>query len=766
MFEWLIIFVFAFDCGAPLEILHYAYVASSAPTNWSRWRDTSGGVVSSASLVDDVPFEEVGFCFQFYSASVSSVYISPNGFISLIPRPLCSGFCDSTFGSYKKRDPTSGGNFPLIGPFVENLQARGNVPGWIRYLSSDVEGVASLTVEWNQVSIVQASPPNNKVSFQAELLANGTMFFRYSGPLPLTSRPFVGLVWTTEQFLIVDSADLQPNSTLRLDPFKGAELFSSDASRATYQRSDERCSGYSDCLSCLAVTNCSWCSSIMKCFSSSLASAPSFKDNFCFGGDIYNTACSRNPSIGGYSVHVTYRDPKSFQDIRAFGNYSAASVADDIVFPDLNLAYDTIGYSNFTFPFFYNPPNPQLADMIKKFYINPNGFISMYPYYPCMGIPGVSEAGFCQKVQDYTYIIGPYLADLIPVRNTTNVTYWFTGYSLIVQWTDWSTFWNDAASKTLAQNQSLTFQTELYSNGTIAMRYFEAFHVPPSSSNYTCNASGGAGGVFFSPYNVSLPPIAAVVRQGWQDPNELAVVHWSLLQAGTEILFQPIPGCDLGCSGHGVCNSAMQHCTCTTGWTDSGCQSCASGWYGSQCSSQCQCQNGGLCTDGLTGDGRCSCNTSSFGGTFCEVNCTCAPSCPSCFNCNYPGGYCLCGRCQCNLGWTGLHCDQVVPLPPGNSSSSAATTPVGAVVISVIFVLMIVCGCVVIAVFCAVRRKRRQDNILVLERGVGGEREVVPVQRIPVQATPVQGIPLQQIPLEQLRMENLQAQVAAAGYGG
>ena len=42
-----------------------------------------------------------------------------------------------------------------------------------------------------------------------------------------------------------------------------------------------------------------------------------------------------------------------------------------------------------------------------------------------------------------------------------------------------------------------------------------------------------------------------------------------------------------------------------------------------------------------------------------------------------------------------------------------------------------------------------------VERGVTGERGVIPIQRVPIQSTPVQGIPLQQIPLTELREENL-----------
>ncbi|CUG02664.1 Hypothetical protein, putative [Bodo saltans] len=83
------------------------------------------------------------------------------------------------------------------------------------------------------------------------------------------------------------------------------------------------------------------------------------------------------------------------------------------------------------------------------------------------------------------------------------------------------------------------------------------------------------------------------------------------------------------CNNHGICDDGVSgtgSCTCfansTEGmWTGTSCDTCMSGYYGAECKGVCACvTNAGTCSDGISGDGSCTC-ASGRSGTQCE-SCT------------------------------------------------------------------------------------------------------------------------------------------------
>ncbi|XP_040886255.1 stabilin-2 isoform X2 [Toxotes jaculatrix] len=73
------------------------------------------------------------------------------------------------------------------------------------------------------------------------------------------------------------------------------------------------------------------------------------------------------------------------------------------------------------------------------------------------------------------------------------------------------------------------------------------------------------------------------------------------------------------CNNRGVCSDGLGGngtCSCQTGFAGTACEDCAPGRYGPTCSSVCSCVHG-LCNSGLEGDGRCTC-FSGYKGPNCD----------------------------------------------------------------------------------------------------------------------------------------------------
>ena len=136
------------------------------------------------------------------------------------------------------------------------------------------------------------------------------------------------------------------------------------------------------------------------------------------------------------------------------------------------------------------------------------------------------------------------------------------------------------------------------------------------------------------------------------------------------------------CNGYGTCYDGM--CQCSSGYCGANCNTtgaacssaCPSGTYGATCSGQCPggsslvCNGHGLCSDGLTGSGFCSCYT-GYWGSECLGICPLGPGAGTCTR----RGQCnrVTGACECLLGFGGASCELVCPGGAGNVCSGHGT---------------------------------------------------------------------------------------------
>uniref|UniRef100_A0A3P8UTH8 Stabilin 2 n=1 Tax=Cynoglossus semilaevis TaxID=244447 RepID=A0A3P8UTH8_CYNSE len=119
------------------------------------------------------------------------------------------------------------------------------------------------------------------------------------------------------------------------------------------------------------------------------------------------------------------------------------------------------------------------------------------------------------------------------------------------------------------------------------------------------------------------------------------------------------------CSGRGICSDGLGgngNCTCQSGFAGTACEDCSPGRYGPTCSSECTCLHG-LCNSGLNGDGQCTC-FSGYRGPRCDQEipeCT-ALRCPQGSRCMEEA---LTGKlvCQCSPGYQKSG-DQCLPVNP------------------------------------------------------------------------------------------------------
>ncbi|XP_078127855.1 stabilin-2 [Sander vitreus] len=122
---------------------------------------------------------------------------------------------------------------------------------------------------------------------------------------------------------------------------------------------------------------------------------------------------------------------------------------------------------------------------------------------------------------------------------------------------------------------------------------------------------------------------------------------------------------DRPCSNRGVCSDGVGGngtCSCQVGFAGTACEDCSPGRYGSSCSSECSCVHG-LCNSGLNGDGSCIC-FSGYSGASCdrELPECAALGCPVNSRCMEEA---LTGQmvCQCRPGYQ-ISGDQCLSINP------------------------------------------------------------------------------------------------------
>jgi len=125
-------------------------------------------------------------------------------------------------------------------------------------------------------------------------------------------------------------------------------------------------------------------------------------------------------------------------------------------------------------------------------------------------------------------------------------------------------------------------------------------------------------------------------------------------------------GTERPCSGHGNCTNTFSN------QRDHTCTSCDTGFAGSMCQFECpgNCNGHGVCSQGLSGTGTCTCNRGyappdcakcervGYWGPTCEQICPGGPSnpCSDLGKCSVSTG-----KCECNFGYAGQQCELVCP---------------------------------------------------------------------------------------------------------
>uniref|UniRef100_H2ZNA7 Stabilin 2 n=1 Tax=Ciona savignyi TaxID=51511 RepID=H2ZNA7_CIOSA len=115
----------------------------------------------------------------------------------------------------------------------------------------------------------------------------------------------------------------------------------------------------------------------------------------------------------------------------------------------------------------------------------------------------------------------------------------------------------------------------------------------------------------------------------------------------------PCPGgADNTCSRNGVCSDGIDgsgKCTCNPGFHGYACELCETGRYGRKCL-PCECTVNGICNEGINADGSCICDVGYTG-----INCDQRSLDPA--NCNHTcvqNAVCIEGpQCMCNPGYIG-----------------------------------------------------------------------------------------------------------------
>ncbi|KAG9483804.1 hypothetical protein GDO78_009628, partial [Eleutherodactylus coqui] len=111
-------------------------------------------------------------------------------------------------------------------------------------------------------------------------------------------------------------------------------------------------------------------------------------------------------------------------------------------------------------------------------------------------------------------------------------------------------------------------------------------------------------------------------------------------------------GLEAPCNNHGTCTDGLEgngQCSCSLGFTGTACEICAPKRYGPDCE-ECTCSRNGQCNEGISGDGSCFCAEGWFGEK-CETKQPSAPVCsPKCDS----NAMCRANNeCECNPVYEG-----------------------------------------------------------------------------------------------------------------
>ncbi|XP_063303278.1 stabilin-2 [Pelobates fuscus] len=140
-------------------------------------------------------------------------------------------------------------------------------------------------------------------------------------------------------------------------------------------------------------------------------------------------------------------------------------------------------------------------------------------------------------------------------------------------------------------------------------------------------------------------------------------------------------GASAPCNNRGICSDGMQGngtCSCKAGFGGTACETCAEDTlYGTDCSSECDCLHG-VCNSGITGDGICLC-LSGYGGLRCDQplpECK-ALKCSENYRCVSDGSGVLVCKCLPNYQEIGAKCQPINPCLKKVCDAAADCTYIG-----------------------------------------------------------------------------------------
>jgi hypothetical protein len=615
-----------------------ADMASSFP--WAAYDTTVNvsGTVSNASNEDDSHvFDPIGFQMPYFQQENMSWFISSNGFLSPSDAPLCNSFCtvsytyDSPYQLSASTASDVSGAYPSIQLFSGDLNPTQANSGKIYkrvYAKNIGDGamVSVAIVSFHHVPrySVSALSSGDFLTAQAELWPNGTIILRYEATIsPLRFLSTIGLAWTARQHVYL--TQYATAAAIRLDPVLDA------------------CNDYTACSLCVASPGrlCSWCDAMSLCVHRNVVDdyCPMSQRNACNLSDV--------PANQKYYAMKQTSDSPSNTNDRFMGDVNATipgstvydapwtNVSNPIVLP-----FSPIGV-------FYNPPvwNRSSPFVRTQVTITDVGILSLLGSSQACAVSGYCANGNYQfallGVAEYNAFVPNQTVveiGLLPHRSAPlcGADAQINGScpaALVVRVSNVSYY--------AFPRLQYSYTMMLDSTGRLAIRYDRASVAGASSAQMPI---------------IGYPvPSFGLIRNGLSDPSGVAV-PWGSLTVGTTLVFSPIPTC-LDCGIGGSCNTSSFQCVCKPNFKGDACDECQPGHFGTTCASCPDCGVHGVCDDGHSGFGTCSC-TVPYSGRYCDVKCDAAPY--TCTGCNGKGGYCECGTCVCNttLGWSGTNCSQ------------------------------------------------------------------------------------------------------------
>lgn len=385
-----------------------------------------------------------------------------------------------------------------------------------------------------------------------------------------------------------------------------------------------------------------------------------------------NFACSGEPSVCIISLPQL-----ETQFLSADGNYVTVPLQNTYTSP---VVVCSVQYNNNTSPVVSRVSNVGPTSFDVRLQNPSNGTVVAENVYCLIVEEGVwTIDGIKIEAQKYLSTVTDRTGNWVGEAQTLGQSYLFpviVGQVMSENDPEWSVFWQRGSSPTNAPSPTAVYTGKHVGEDTLTIRndeivgfiVFDFIHSTLAGVEFEARVGPdsvrGAGNV--PPYSYSLlspfltTPLFAVVSQAAMDDNDgsWAQIHGPTLAITTN-LFLSIDEDRIGDAERFHSTEQVSYII-FAGLVTSTPPPCPPDTYGPNCL-PCECQNGGLCDDGLFGNGTCTCS-GGFGGFFCE-DCEAGFFGPNCEPCLCVNGTCDdgingTGSCTCFPGYTGPACDQ------------------------------------------------------------------------------------------------------------